>query len=221
MKKLLLIAVFTLGIGSFVFGQTNKYSTLYYQRASLFEKLPVNNSDIIFLGNSITHFGEWSEIFDNRHIKNRGISGDIVQGVYDRLDPILKGQPKKIFLLIGINDVSHNVTADSIVNGIAKVAGKIAAESPKTKLYIQSVFPVNESFNMFLGATKKGDVVIEINKGLRKLCLKKGLIFIDVYSALKSKDSEALDARYTNDGLHLMGEGYMVWKSVVIKYLKD
>jgi len=82
MKRLLLITVFALGIGSFLFGQTNKYSTLYYQRASLFEKLPVNKSDIIFLGNSITHFGEWSEIFDNRHIKNRGISGDIVQGVY-------------------------------------------------------------------------------------------------------------------------------------------
>lgn len=221
MKKLLLIAVFILGIGSFVFGQTNKYSTLYYQRASLFEKLPIKKSDIIFLGNSITHFGEWREIFDSKHVKNRGISGDIVQGVYDRLDPILKGQPKKIFLLIGINDVSHNVTADSIVRGIAKIAAKIAADSPKTKLYIQSVFPVNESLKMFFAATKKGDVVIEINNGLRKLCQERGLTFIDVYSALKSKDSEALDARYTNDGLHLMGEGYMVWKSVVSKYLKD
>ena len=221
MKKLLLITIFALGIGSIVFGQTNKYSTLYYQRASLFEKLPVKKSDIIFLGNSITHFGEWSEIFDNKHVKNRGISGDIVQGVYDRLDPILKGQPKKIFLLIGINDVSHNVTADSIVRGTAKIAAKIAADSPKTKLYIQSVFPVNESHKLFLGATKKGAVVIEINNGLRKLCQEKELTFIDVYSALKSKDSEAMDTRYTNDGLHLMGEGYMVWKSVVSKYLKD
>ncbi|EKD31087.1 MAG: Sialate-O-acetyltransferase [uncultured bacterium] len=219
MKKLLLISIFVLGMGSFIFGQTNKYSTLYYQRASLFEELPVKKSDIIFLGNSITHFGEWREIFDNKHVKNRGISGDIVQGVYDRLDPILKGQPKKIFLLIGINDVSHNVTADSIVRGIAKIAAKIAADSPKTKLYIQSIFPVNESLKMFLGATKKGDVVIEINNGLRRLCQDRGLIFIDVYSALKSIDSEALDTRYTNDGLHLMGEGYLVWKSVVSKYL--
>ena len=219
MKKLLLIAVFFLGIGSFVFGQTNKYSTLYYQRASLFEKLPIKKSDIIFLGNSITHFGEWGEIFNNKHVKNRGISGDIVQGVYDRLDPILKGQPKKIFLLIGINDVSHNVTADSIVNGISKIVGKIASESPRTKLYVQSVFPVNDSFNMFLGATKKGDVVIEINKGLRKLCQERGFTYIDVYSALKSSDSEKLNPNYTNDGLHLLGEGYMVWKSVLIKYL--
>lgn len=33
---------------------------------------------------------------------NRGISGDVAMGVYDRLDPILKGKPAKIFLLLGL-----------------------------------------------------------------------------------------------------------------------
>lgn len=31
--------------------------------------------------------------------RNRGISGDICMGVYDRLDAVLKGKPAKIFLL--------------------------------------------------------------------------------------------------------------------------
>ena len=35
-----------------------KYSTYYYQRASLFESLPVTSEDIIFIGNSITDGGE-------------------------------------------------------------------------------------------------------------------------------------------------------------------
>jgi len=26
--------------------------------------------------------------------------------------------------------------------------------------------------------------------------------------------------RYTNDGLHLMGEGYLAWKEVIEKYVK-
>lgn len=29
-----------------------------------------------------------------------------------------------------------------------------------------------------------------------------------------------LDKRYTNDGLHLMGEGYLAWKEVIEKYVK-
>ena len=51
-----------------------KYSTYYYQRASLFEKLPVTSEDILFVGNSLTDGAEWTELFQNQHIKNRGIS---------------------------------------------------------------------------------------------------------------------------------------------------
>ena len=50
-----------------------KYHPLYHQRATLFEELPVKSTDIVFLGNSITHFGEWHELFNNPNIKNRGI----------------------------------------------------------------------------------------------------------------------------------------------------
>ena len=38
--------------------QERKYSTFYYQRATLFEELPVTSKDIIFLGN-MTSFKSW------------------------------------------------------------------------------------------------------------------------------------------------------------------
>lgn len=119
--------------------QERKYSTFYYQRATLFEELPVTSKDIIFLGNSITNGGEWSELLNNKHVKNRGISGDICMGVYDRLDAILKGKPAKIFLLIGINDVSRGTSADTIVHRIGMITQKIKQESPKQS-YICKVY---------------------------------------------------------------------------------
>ena len=39
-------------------GFAQQYSAFYYQRATLFEELPVNSKDIVFLGNSITNGGE-------------------------------------------------------------------------------------------------------------------------------------------------------------------
>ena len=45
--------------------QERKYSTFYYQRATLFEELPVTSKDIIFLGNSITNGAEWAELLGN------------------------------------------------------------------------------------------------------------------------------------------------------------
>lgn len=174
---------------------------------------------MFFLGNSITDGCEWSELFNNSNFKNRGISGDIVQGVYERLDPIIEGHPQKIFLLIGINDVSHDLKADTIVRAIDKVVLKINKVSPKTKLYVQSLFPVNEDFGKFLGATKKGGDVIEINAALLQMCIEREVTYIDVYSHLVSKESGKLDPKYTNDGLHLLGEGYILWKSILDKYI--
>ena len=118
-----------------------QYNQFYYQRATLFEKLPIDSDDIVFLGNSITNGCEWHELFNNPNIKNRGISSDVSMGVYDRLDPIIKGKPAKIFLMIGINDIAHHLSTDSTVKNITKIIRKIKKEAPSTRLYIQSLFP--------------------------------------------------------------------------------
>ena len=51
--------------------------------------LPLHSSDIVFLGNSITDGCEWAELFENRHVKNRGISGDRSGWLLERLDSII------------------------------------------------------------------------------------------------------------------------------------
>ena len=58
---------------------------------------------IIFIGNSITEGGKnWSEKFNIPNIRNRGISGDVTDGVLERLDEIIFFKPKAVFILIGI-----------------------------------------------------------------------------------------------------------------------
>lgn len=200
--------------------QEKKYSTFYYQRATLFEELPTSAKDIIFLGNSITNGGEWSELFQNKHVKNRGISGDIAMGVYDRLDPIVKGKPAKIFLLIGINDVARGTSADTIVSHIRLIVDKIKAESPRTKLYLQSVLPVNEHYGMFSGHTSRWQVVPQINVLLKQLAEEKQVTYIDLYSRFANSDGK-MNIEYTNDGLHLMGKGYLLWRDIVKPYVKE
>ena len=68
MKRILILAAALFAVGT-AFAQS-EYNR---QRRSLFEVLPVYSSDIVFLGNSITDGCEWAELFNNRHVKNRGI----------------------------------------------------------------------------------------------------------------------------------------------------
>ena len=210
-----------LTLASSIHAQERKYSTFYYQRATLFEELPVTSSDIIFLGNSITNGGEWAELFDNPHVKNRGISGDVCMGVYDRLDAILKGSPAKIFLLIGINDVDRGASAGTIVERIGMIVDKIRKDSPSTKIYIQSVLPVSDHYKMFNGHTSRWQVVPEINKGLVRLAADRGVKYIDLYSHFIDNTTGKMNIEYTNDGLHLLGKGYKKWVGIVKPYVDE
>ena len=218
MKKSLLLFIIV-GL-SFNITAQNKYSTFYYQRASLFEKLPVHSNDIVFVGNSITNGGEWAELFQNKRVKNRGISGDICQGVYDRLTPVTAGKPSKIFLMIGINDVARGTSIDSITAATLKIICKIQSESPRTRIYLQSILPVNDSFGMFQGHMKRKADIKPLNEKLRQMANAEKITFIDLYSHFVITDTELMNPAYTNDGLHLTGEGYIKWVEIVKPYLK-
>ena len=143
-----------------ILAQANQ-DVYYVRRASLFEQLPVGKKDIIMLGNSLTDGAEWNELLNNRHVKNRGIVGDIVQGCYERMDPILKGQPKKIFILSGVNDVSHGVTGDSIARAMEKLIVLIKQRSPRTKIYLQSMLPFNNDVREWKLLKGREQVVVD------------------------------------------------------------
>lgn len=198
-----------------------KYSTFYDQRASLFELLPVSHMDIFFVGNSISNGGEWTELFEDPRIKNRGISGDICEGVYDRLEPLLRGKPAKIFLMIGINDLARGTSPDSVVASVTKIIGKIRNDSPGTDIFLQSILPLNDCYGMFEKHTQHSRIIAPLNDRLRERARYSAVTFIDLYSHFVIPGSDRMDPRYTNDGLHLMGEGYLKWAEIVKPFLEE
>ena len=196
------------------------FSTYYHQRVSHFRTLPKTNRDIIFIGNSITDGAEWSELFSDSRIKNRGISGDISAGVLNRIDEITLRKPAKVFLIIGINDLSRNTSTDSIFKNITRVASYLKQESPSTKLYVQSVLPVNDVYKKFGGHTNKGEQIKLLNTKLKQNAAAFNYTYIDLHTSFCDENGKLLK-EFSNDGLHLKGAGYLVWKHLVYPYVFD
>ncbi|WP_108245163.1 GDSL-type esterase/lipase family protein [Muricauda brasiliensis] len=207
-----------------VIAQTNKINRDYRPRTydvqvRQFKIYPNTSDDIIFLGNSITARAHWNELLQLPQARNRGISGDTTFGILERLHEVTEGQPAQIFLLIGINDISRNFPDQEIIQNYETIIARIQKESPKTRLVVQTILPVNSSFGEYERHYNKDEHIAKVNAGIKQLAETHGLTLIDLHP-LFLDDSGSLKAEYTDEGLHLNEKGYLHWAEILRPYFQ-
>jgi len=192
----------------------------YRARVEKFKKETVIPGKVIFLGNSITEGGNWKRLLNDSSVINRGISGDNTFGVLARIDDVVKRQPEKVFLLIGTNDLSKKIPDEVILENIFSIVSKIRAGSPKTKIFVQSILPVNASFEKFPNHYDNDSDIMIINDQLSRYSERLRYTYIDLYRKFLDEEGK-LKKSYTYDGLHLTSAGYQHWVEILknLKYL--
>ncbi|MFA4869964.1 MAG: GDSL-type esterase/lipase family protein [Pedobacter sp.] len=192
-------------------------SAHFKKRMEIFKNDPLSKGGIVFLGNSITEQGNWKNLFPNKNVFNRGIGGDNTYGVLARLDEVISSKPEKIFLMIGINDLGSRQWETSVIlDNYNKIVDKIKKGTPKTKLYVQSILPLNDNLLKAGTYKNKADTIIKLNKSLKSIGNSKCAGFVDVYNIFHTGDN-VLNAKYTKDGIHLLPDGYLIWKEFLEK----
>ncbi len=177
------------------------------RRRSQFEVLPVPPGRVLFLGDSITHEGLWEEWLPGLATLNRGISGDTVAGVLDRLDDAINA-PVAISLLIGTNDltgIGRSRKVEDIAPQFRELVGRIVERAPEATLLINSVMP---------RTAWAAPRVRALNAHYRSVAADAGATFVDLWPALAGPDHE-LRRELTPDNLHLNGSGYGAWVDVL------
>ena len=118
----------------------------------------------------------------------------------------------------GVNDLLFSkISFEKLVSQYERLLDYIAAHSPRTKVYVQSPLPVNEAMNEKL-LKGQNPRLAEYGKQLRAMAERRGLVYIDIWSAMQRDGS--LPAEYTSDGIHLTGAGYKVWIEQIAPYMK-
>lgn len=187
----------------------------YDQRQSLFERLSVTKESTVMLGDSMILYNEWAEEFPIGPILNRGIGGDTTFGLLNRLDTITSGKPKRIVLMIGVNDIAKGFTEEQTVKNYDKILSTIEEKSPTTKIIMTSVLPVN---NELYGYRVHNSQVVSLNEGLKKLSSKHKIPMVNIHDQFLKDDQ--MDKQYTSDGLHLNGKGYAIWIDALTPYME-
>jgi lysophospholipase L1-like esterase len=197
---------------------TAKYMSDHYrQRMVVFHNEPVVPNEIIFLGNSITEFGDWQKLLNNPKVINRGIAGDNTFGVLARLSEVTMRRPAKIFIEIGINDFSLDTPLQVTINNILAIVHRIHQASPKTAVYVTGILPTNSNAKTdYPFVLNKGRQTAFINAGLAKKAQNYKFTYIGLGKWLKDNNGN-LDTKYAKpDGIHLNESAYQLW----IKLLK-
>ena len=181
-----------------------------------FQKEPIVTGHIIFLGNSITEMGNWKKVLNDTTVINRGIGGDITYGILRRLKDVTDRQPSKLFILCGINDIGKDIPDAVIADNMLKIVNRVHAACPQTKIYVQSVLPLNPIMPNFPQHYDKEEHVLALNKLYKANAAAGNYTFINIFPLFLDKDKR-LDAQYSYEGLHLKPAAYDIWVTFLKK----
>ena len=164
------------------------------------------SSNLIFLGDSLTQFHNWSD-FGEHH--NAGIAGDTTGGLIYRLYYTLEKKPTTVVLMIGINDLLQGQYLETIQSNYQNILRQLEIVE---KVYVLSVLPV-EMMDQTIQINKD---IIMLNHFLKQEAAQRGYLYIDLYSEMVSGNG-GINEGLSSDGVHLTLKAYEVWE----KFLKN
>ena len=169
--------------------------------------------DVVFFGDSETAGGDFQKAFPSVKSINLGYIGEDTKGMLRRVEAIAAVQPKKIFLMAGINGLKNQTMSD-FEHWYAVLVDSICSAVPEAELYIESILPVTASSDYC-----DNQKIREANTIIEKIAAARSLVYVDVHNAYVVDD--ALPENLSYDGLHLTKEAYDIWYNSIVKYIDD
>ena len=190
-------------------------------RYDSFKVLNVTSDNIVFIGNSITDMHCWPEAFvtntgEYLPIVNRGNSGTYSTEQSDNLESYINGKPKKVFMMIGTNDIATsgglNFSPEQVLAYVKSIVTRIHARSPQTKVYLYSILK-NKTGNRVEATWLKAN---ELTKAYADAT--EGVTYIDLYDELAGV---ADGGAWSYDNLHLTAGAYQAWCEIICQHLAE
>ena len=196
-------------------------------RFDSFKTLPdCNEGDILFVGNSITNMMNWWEAFGSRdNIRGRGNSGANSKELLYNFDNLVKGNPSKVFLMIGTNDLASDAdinSPDSVAGRIIEFLSTTRNKLPEAEIYYQSILPSLIANRTQAKTEKTNDIVRNwiSNQNDPKIT------YVDLYTPFLGENGALLNSfpspspdALSYDGLHLTQKGYKIWLDIIKDYV--
>ena len=169
-------------------------------------------ADVVFLGDSLTFYGNFSQVFPGKVVCNLGLRGDTIEGMIDRVEQVKILSPKAVFLMAGINNAG---SFDGKVFGelFDSLLTKMRLELRDATVFVQLLLPVND---IDFSISCNNEQIVSCNASIRRAANRNNMTIIDLFS-LFEQDGYLPKAK-TIDGIHLYEKSYQPWYDRLRKY---
>lgn len=186
------------------------------------QEINIKNENIVFLGDSITEIYPIDDIYSDLPVVRSGKSGYKTENILNEIDSMLyQYNPTKVILLIGTNDISHDISDEKLeetIKNIKKISKKIKENRKYAKIYIESIYPINRNMDKGMVADRTNEAIKKINEEIKQYCEENDITYIDMYNELTDENGN-FDEKYTYDGLHPNTLGYAKITRVLMPYI--
>lgn len=171
------------------------------------------NIDLVFIGDSITHFWEtagkkvWERQYAKYNALDLGFSADRTEHVLWRLQhgEVDGIHPKVAVLMIGTNNSGGQREPKGTAAAIKRIIGELRQRLPHTKILVLGIFPRAD-----MPGTPVNRINDEINTILPGFADNRNIFFLNINRALLSADG-TLSKDVMPDLLHPNEKGYEIW----------
>jgi lysophospholipase L1-like esterase len=218
--KRYLIALLALVIALPAMAQSG-FGDYYDCRLAAHRKEGMSKGAVVWMGDSLTEQAWWSFLTKETPLVNRGIGGDNTRGMLARMPEILEAQPRKIFFMGGVNDLSGNRPVEEVASNIRKILELVREKAPACQVYLQSVITPNNEVLAYAYIKNKQHLMNELNAKLKAMCDEGLATWVDLRPVLHNEQGE-LREELTKDGIHIHPAAYELWVGHLkkMKYLR-
>ena len=175
----------------------------------------------ILAGDSLSLWFPPELLPEDRSWLNQGISGEVSNGLLQRLDFFDRTKPEKIFIMVGINDLIRGLDDQEILANYQQIISYLRRKHPQTEIVVQSILPHGEEGITWEGKEKLLAIpnprIRNLNQELNNLATEKGAKYLNLHPLFTDKQGN-LRSDFTTDGLHLSPPGYLVWRTALQMY---
>ncbi|NQV16004.1 hypothetical protein HQ531_11145 [bacterium] len=177
-------------------------------------KKPRPNS-VLFIGSSSIH--GWKSLaadFPELNTINRGFGGSHMSDlIYFMDDIVFPYYPNAVVVYEGDNDIASGKTPQQVFEDYQTFVTKLLSKWPTLPIFFISIKPSLARIE-YLERMAQANALIKAHTELHE-----SLYYVDVFSLMLDEDGQPRPEIFSDDGLHMNSDGYVIWTKEVKKEL--